>query len=57
MCVPERRDVRDTRIVGERESLIKLHLVKQTSFHSSCRSDRIYVVVSDEWNLRGIDRS
>lgn len=50
--VPERRDVRDTRIAGERESLIKLHLVKQTSLHSSCQTSRIYVVVNKEWYLR-----
>lgn len=36
----------------ERQSLIKLHLVKQTSLHSSCQSGRIYVVVSKDWYLR-----
>lgn len=50
--VPELKDVRDTRIAGERESLIKLHLVKQTSLHSSCQSGRIYVVVNREWYLK-----
>lgn len=50
--VPELRDVRDTRIAGERESLIKLHLVKQTSLHSSCQRGRIYVVVNREWYLK-----
>lgn len=46
--MPGLGDVRDTRIAGERESLIKLHLVKQTSLHSSCQSGRIYVVVNKE---------
>lgn len=36
----------------ERRSLIKLHLVKQTSLHSSCQSGRIYVAVNKEWYLR-----
>lgn len=31
---------------------MKLHLVKQTSLHSSCQSGRIYVVVNKEWYLR-----
>lgn len=50
--VPELRDVRDTRVAREREPLIKLHLVKQTSLHSSCQSGGIYVVVNKERYLR-----
>lgn len=50
--MPELRDVRDTRVAGERESLIKLHLVKQTSLHSSCQSGRIYAAVNKERYLR-----
>ena len=50
--MPELRDVRDTRIAGERESLIKLHLVKQTSLHSSRRSGRIYAALNKERRSR-----
>lgn len=50
--MPELRDVRDTRIAGESGSLIKLHLVKQTSLHSSCQSGGIYAVVNKERYLR-----
>lgn len=36
----------------EREPLIKLHLVKQTSLHSSCQKRRIYVAVNKKQYLR-----